>query len=70
MLQSNPEISSVELIQRIESISGGLSVIIRHINRIRLSWGLVGKRGRPIGTKKVPRDSKRNRSIGANKTKG
>lgn len=53
LLQGDQEISSTELLQRFEAISGGLSVTLRHINRIRANWGFSGKQGRPLG-KKIP----------------
>ena len=52
MLQGDPGISSIELLQRFEAISGRISITVRHLNRLRLSWGLSGRRGRPIGRKK------------------
>lgn len=53
MLQDDPGISSLELLQRFEAISGRISITIRHLNRLRLSWGLSGRQGRRIGSKKV-----------------
>ena len=54
LLQGDPGISSTELLQRVEAISGGMSVTLRHMNRIRVSWGLSGKQGRPLGSTKLP----------------
>ena len=51
MLQGDPGISSIELLQRFEAISGSISITVRHLNRLRLSWGVPGRRGRPIGSK-------------------
>ena len=53
MLQGDPGISSIELLQRFEAISGRISITVRHLNRLRLSWGLSGRRGRPIRSKQV-----------------
>lgn len=54
LLQEDSKISSIALLQRFEAISGGISVALRHLNRIRVDWGLPGKRGRPFGSTKIP----------------
>jgi len=58
ILKSDPRISRVELLKRFSSIQGEsgseeLSVSVRHLNRIRLSWGFPGVRGRPKKSQSV-----------------
>jgi len=47
LLQEDSECPSSVLILKIEQVYGKISITIRHINRIRVSWGLSREKGRP-----------------------
>ena len=47
ILANNPDCQTRLLIEQIVEIEGPVPLKVRHVNRLRLEWGLGGKRGRP-----------------------
>ena len=46
-LRETPEHSSISILRQMESVSGRIPISIRHINRLRVGWGMNRKKGRP-----------------------
>jgi len=59
ILQDNPNISSPKLIQKMKDMNTPLSISERHLNRVRVLWGLNRNQGRPKGKKELEESKKK-----------
>ena len=63
MLVDNPDCQTRLLIEQIVEIEGPVPLNVRHVNRLRLEWGLGGKRGRPAKREPTGEDACRNKEL-------
>ena len=63
ILANNPDCQTRLLIEQIVGIEGPVPLKVRHVNRLRLEWGLGGKRGRPAKREPTGEDACRNMDL-------
>ena len=63
ILANNPDCQTRLLIEQIVEIEGPVPLKVRHVNRLRLEWGLGGKRGRPAKREPTGEDACRDKDL-------